>query len=193
MKTSSISIKVDTLPDSIRNALKSVEYFKSDVYIEGKETESVMCYASGDGRRGFTLIVNLETGECKTMQGSWGGSNMFNSNNAVDTNDSAYPMHSGIAVIKGSTGYPRTFASITLHPSNIVPLLPTVDPTLTDDEKYLLAQFVRLKPSYRDTKGKAAEAMIASLVSRGYLKQNKAGATQITTEGKNACRDVAGR
>jgi hypothetical protein len=63
-----------------------------------------------------------------------------------------------------------------------------VDPTLTDDEKQLLAQFRSLKPAYRDTKGK--EDMVTSLVSRGYLKQNKAGATQITTEGKNACRDV---
>jgi hypothetical protein len=182
------SVRTDTLPESIRSALKSVEYYAKDIGIQGKETESVMCYTSGDGCRGFVLIVNLETGECKSMQGSWGGSNLFNPTNAVDLNDNEYPMHSGVAVIKGTTGYPRTFASITLHPSNITPLLPTVDPTLTDEEKRMLAEFRSLKPAYRNTKGK--ESMIASLVSRGYLKQNKAGATQITTEGKNACQDI---
>ena len=47
------------------------------------------------------------------------------------------------------------------------------------------------KPAYRTmSKSKAGEAMVASLVSKGYLKQNKAGATQITTEGKNACQDI---
>jgi len=185
------SVRTDTLPESIRSALKSVEYYAKDIEIQGKETESVMCYTSGDGRRGFVLIVNLDTGECQSMQGSWGGSNMFNPTNAVDLNDQPYPMHSGVAVIKGTTGYPRTFASITLHSSNITPLLPTVDPTLTDDEKRMLAEFRSLKPAYRTmSKSKAGEAMVASLVSRGYLKQNKAGATQITTEGKNACQDI---
>lgn len=40
------SVRTDTLPESIRSALRSVEYYAKDIEIQGKETPSQVC-ASG--------------------------------------------------------------------------------------------------------------------------------------------------
>lgn len=56
-------------------------------------------------------------------------------------------------------------------------------------ERKILAIFHNLKPFARKdylAENKVTPVEVDSLVSRGYLSRNKAGATQITTEGKNA-------
>jgi hypothetical protein len=63
------------------------------------------------GRRGFVTILNLDTGASRRLTGSWGGSNMFTAS-PVDEGDAVIPIPSNGAVLKGSMGYPRTFATI---------------------------------------------------------------------------------
>ena len=178
-------IATKELPSVLRSVLSSISYGSRDISVITKEKVSLIDMG-GAGRRAFSIIVCLATGETKEYFGSWGGANMFNPNNQVDLDDKEYVIPEGFAVIQGSES-DQVFAKIILNPRNIVPWLPAASDT-SDDEQAMLAQFRGLKPAYRQTRGK--EAMIDSLVARGYLKRSKNGATQITTLGKNACEGI---
>ncbi len=183
-----IHIQTKTLPDSLKSALSAVGYGAADVAIEVTETYSAQAFAN-DGQRGFTMAVNLATGERHERQGSWGGANPFSAN-AVDSDGAERPLAPGFAVVQGTTGYPRTFATILLHPSNAAPLLPA-KAGLTDRQRRILTQFGGLTSAgrkdewERNHESRPTADEIAKLVAAGMLKQNKAGALSITTEGKN--------
>jgi len=179
-------VKVSELPDCLQKALSSVGYHRPDISVVTAEHVSLFD-AGSSGRRGFVILVNLSTGEQRTTLGSWGGSNAYNPHNAVDLDTNPYDLPENGAVIRGSEGDGPVLANLYLNPKNIAPWLPSVN-DVTSEEKEILAQFRSLKPAYRNITGK--ETIVQSLVSRGYLKRNKVGATQITTEGKNACSDV---
>lgn len=101
-------IKVKELPDCLIRALQSVEFGGNDISVSTEEKVSL--FDPGEaGRRGFFILVDLSTGERKTFEGSWGGSNMFNPGNQVDLNQEEYSLPENGAVVRGSTGYPRTF------------------------------------------------------------------------------------
>ncbi len=184
---------VNTLPESIQRALGSVSYHRKDINIEAKERAS-LSDAGSAGRKAFVILVNLQTGQSKATWGSWGGSNMFNPRNAVDLDDRDYPIPQNGAVIQGSVGN-TTYASILVSPSTLAPLLPKAD-KIPDHEALILYCYKCIKGGqYRKDEldrvaRKHPDASIAetveSLITRGYLKRNKAGAVQITTAGKNA-------
>jgi hypothetical protein len=182
-------VEVKELGTAIQAALKSVNYHGKDIEIHATNRASTMV-AGGDGMRGFTIVVNLDTGKFEGLRGSWGGSNMF-THNAVD-NEEVIDIPSNGAVIKGTTGYPRTFAWIYAPPEAMGRMLPSGEPAeeLTDEENRALYCFVCIKGGeYRreEIRRKGVQAQtILSLIERGYLKRNKSGATQVTTKGKNA-------
>lgn len=187
-KVPSMHIPTKTLPDSLKSALAAVGYGAADISVRVAETYSAQAPAN-DGQRGFTMAVNLATGERDERRGSWGGSNAFTVN-AVDSDDTARPLPPGFAVVQGTTGYPRTFATLIIHPSNAAPLLPA-KAELTDRQRAILDQFASLTSAGRKNEwerypaSKPSDSEIAELVAAGMLKQNKAGALSITTEGKN--------
>jgi hypothetical protein len=185
---------VRDLPACLRSVLSSVGYAKADVAISPRET--VRLSDSGeDGCRSFSAIVNLETGESKLSWGSWGGANVFNPNNGVDLDDTAYPLPANGAVVQGRIGGGRpVHATIVVHPASLAPLLPAKQ-ELTDKQAGILRCFQGLISSYRKealARLGATDADIDALVARCLLKRNKAGATAITTEGKNAIPATVG-
>jgi len=103
--------------------------------------------------------------------------------NRVDSDDSEHTMLPGVAVITGSIGE-KTYAYLTLHPENLVALLPA-KVEVSARQKEILESIMTLKSSYRP---KYPEAEIDELVTKGLLKKNKAGAISITTEGKNVAK-----
>ena len=184
---------VKNLPHSLRRALETVSYHRKDISIEARES-ATLSDAGSSGRRAFVILVNLDTGQSKTTWGSWGGSNMFNPRNGVDLDTRAYEIPPNGAVIRGSVGN-TTYASILFAPTTMAPLLPKVE-ELADHEARVLYCYKCIKSGpYRVSElarvaRKHPEANIPQtveeLVSKGYLKRNKAGAVQITTVGKNA-------
>ena len=155
-----------------------------------------MC-AGGSGRRGFAVLVDIETGKNKTMFGSWGGANAFNQENQVDLNDQEYPIPENGAVILGSEGN-TTFATIYLNPKNILAALPVAN-SLSDDERKIMYAYGCLKSgAYRNEelarlgiKDPKNSGKIRALVERGFLKIDGRG-IQITIEGKNTREHQAG-
>jgi len=184
-------VEVKALGEHVRRALESVRYGAADVPVVA--AESVSSYSGGnDGQRGFVIALNLQTGERKAFAGAWGGGAVAAAPSPVDADvPIAIPEH-GI-VIKGQMGYPRTFATIYAHPNAVgAYLLPSGEPSeeLSDAEQQAIYCFAAIKGGeYRRDemrrRGVTAD-VVDGLVARGYLKRNRAGATQITTKGKNA-------
>lgn len=113
---------------------------------------------------------------------------MFNPRNAVDldTQDRAIPP--GMGVVKGSEGE-RTFATVYLHPSNVAKYLPA-PPACSERERTILG-YMGYKSGYRREclarmQPPCEPVEIDSLVERGFVSRNRAGATSLTTEGRNA-------
>lgn len=192
---SSLYTKVETLPESLRAALRSVSYGRPDIAIQARETYRP-AQPSGTGLRAFCVVVNIATGESELRQGSWGGANMFSASqsNPIDSDRNSYPIPEGIAVIEGHEGGGRpVYASIALHAKNLAPLLPPKS-ELSERDAYLLTAYKRLTSAGRknefERRGKApSTAELESLVQRNLLAKAGTG-LKITTEGKNA---LAGR
>jgi len=187
-------VEVKELTPNVRRALESVGYGARDIQVTPAESvESGV--AGGDGMRGFVLVLNLDTGASHTFNGSWGGVNIATPDNPVDSG-SAHTGRIDIpangAVIKGTRGYPRTFATIYANPQAFGRMLPSGEPAeeLTEEEAQAIYCFAAIKGGeYRRDEMRrrnVTQATVDALVARGYLKRNRAGATQITTKGKNA-------
>jgi len=184
-------IDVRECPPHVRAALEAVGYGARDIALEAAETFSPASEA-GKGSRGFCAIVNLATGEREILRGSWGGSNPFTSSH-VDDNRESLPMPANAAVIKGQTGYPRTFARILVHPDALPRLLPAgADDreSLSESEAQAIYCFAAIKGgAYRReelARRRVSAETVESLITRGYLKRARNGATSITLKGKNA-------
>lgn len=180
--------KLTDLPDTIQKTLHSLGYHSKDISLEVSESVSPFV-GSGDGLRGFCVILDIITGQSETKMGSWGGSNAFSPNNSVDCDTSSYKIPSNVAVIKGTTGRDRVYATITLSPENVIKALPL--PTELDQRlKWILFGYKGLtssgrKNEYDRYRDKPSAEDLKKLVELGLLKMNKAGVCQITTEGKN--------
>jgi len=186
------AVLVRELPQSVQKALKQVGYGAKDIDVKPEETVSLMG-VSGRGVQSFAIVINMATGKANVSWGSWGGRNP-NEKKGVDWDDKSYRIPTGGAVILGSRGGGRrVFATVYVHPDTMAPLLPQASGA-TEREKDILDHFVSLKPSYRKEymermKPPVSPKELDDLVEKGFLKRNRAGATQITLNGKNALRE----
>jgi hypothetical protein len=181
-------LPVATLPEVLRRALVDAEYGRKDIAVEASPTFSFQA-SFGEGFRAFAVAVNLETGDTKRLDGSWGGASI-NHTSQVDGDHADHVIPVNGAIILGQVGGGRPVsARIILNPENVAKLLPAVDGSVTDRDRDLLAIFGSIKSSYRKEyldRAKATPAEVDSLISRGLLSRNKAGSVAITTTGKNA-------
>lgn len=184
-------VRFHDLPNALRSALDEIHYAKPDIAVETRTEVSLQSMGS-DGRQSFAVIVDLESGKRAPLWGSWGGPNAYSSeSNAVDSDGRQHALPVNGAVILGSRGN-GVYARLVVHPDNLAKLLPSDAAELPIRERYVLHVYRGIKSSSRNQylgfiRGRAA--LVDSLVARGYLKRNASGATQITTEGKNAAGD----
>jgi hypothetical protein len=176
-------VKTVDLPDSIRTALKSVGYGKSDIEVNIQDSVSLFD-AGSDGRRGFAIIINLSSGESEIRYGSWGGANAFVTN-VIDADDRSHKLGHNCAVVRGSEGYGSTYASLYLDPSNVLPCLKSVE-TLDEEKMKVLLAFKSLTSAGRKGILFGKDKIINELVELGYLSKSGRGLS-ITTSGKNIC------
>lgn len=181
-------IAVKTLPDTIKTALKSVQYGKVDIAVQ--VVDAVSPYSEGSqGRKGFVLILDIQSGDAQKTEGDWGGAGL--GYRQVDLDDRNYNIQPGFAVVKGTEGYGGTFATLYVHPNNFAKFLPETA-SITDREKNILKQFSGLTSAGRKyewdnyPESRPSDDELSSLVERGLLSRNRTGATKITTDGKNA-------
>ena len=141
-------VNLKELPPSLRNALHSVGYRKSDVKVEtGESFTPSEGRAVFGGSRGFIVVVDLATGRTKAHHGSWGGASV-GTQKQVDVDDKEQKIPPNAAVIMGEAGGRGAFAKIRIHPSNMAKLLPAPG-NVTKDEAVVLAVVAGLKSSGR--------------------------------------------
>lgn len=188
-------VEVKELPAPVLTALKAVGYNRADIEVRAEESVVLGTYGAGAGRQAFAVLVNLDTGEHVARRGSYGGINMFDRENPVDNDQSAYPLPPNGVAITGSRGgtYPVT---ATLHiPTSMVSRILTAGPReeLPTAELHALYAHGCLKGGeYRREhlrRHQVPASVVDDLVARDLLKRNKAGATTITTAGRNALGD----
>jgi len=182
-------VSIAELPSCVQMLLSRHGYRRKDIEIVPRKTVS-LCGGGSDGQRAFVILVNLATKKAETHVGSWGGANMFNPGNRVDLDTKSYDLPINGLVIKGSEGH-RCYARIYIHPDNLPQYLTTAVDVGSDEREILKAYYGLRSGLYRRQAIEAVgnhEQVIARLVDRALLKQSRNGATQITTEGKNALR-----
>jgi len=181
-------VETKSLPGFVQAYLKTLGYHRRDIKIETTDTISPLG-AGGAGLRGYFAVINLETEDCNVTKGSWGGANMFNPQNQVNLDGGEYIIPINGLVIKGCEGN-HNFATIYVGSSNVTAFLPASD-SVFDRQSVILGIFGSYKSAYRREEFRRAgitDSEIAELVANGHLKQNKSGARQLTTKGKNARR-----
>lgn len=182
-------VAINDLSSALRDALKGIGYARPDIKVI--PASSVDPTDAGEsGRRAFVVIVNLDTGARDGRNGSWGGPNPWSSS-PVDSAEGHIEIPVNGAVIKGSRGYGPTYAVVYAHPDAFGRMLPApADDVLTDLEQQAIYCFAAIKGGeYRRDEMRRRNVtsdVVDALVTRGYLKRNRAGATQITTKGRNA-------
>jgi hypothetical protein len=163
--------KLTDLPETIQSALSKLGYHKADIQIEVSESVSPFI-GGGDGYRGFCVILDIITGQSDTKMGSWGGSNAFSPNNQVDADTESYKIPNNVAVIKGSHGTDRVFATIYLSPENVIKALP-IKVELDQRLKWILYGYKGLtssgrKNEYSRYKDTPSVEDLKKLVDLGY-------------------------
>lgn len=189
-KTAGTYVPVRELPVSVQRALKDIGYGRRDIEIMTATTFTFQSFAD-DGRRDFTTILNMETGQHKTTKGSYGGVGL-GAPNPTDSDDRKHPIPSNAAIIQGSEGHGPTFAMIKVHPDNMATLIPA-KVELSHEEDLVVAIITDLKPGYRAESFdrfnlglyRADNPIVKGLVDKGLVKVTGTG-IQITTAGKNA-------
>jgi len=187
-------VETKTLSTHLQAALKSLGYGRKDIKVIAEETTS-LASSGGDGYRGFACLVNLDTGERKTLQGSWGGSNMFVKTVVDDsTQNIQLPAHG--AVIQGHRGGTTpVWAQLHVSPEVLKGFLPPAPEAMSDqDQRGLKCVTDHKGGAYRHEelrRQRVQPSTIDSLVERGYLARNKAGALSATTKGRNARSTMA--
>lgn len=181
------------LPDVVREALKSVGYGRADIAVETGTTVTLSS-SGGKGSRAFATLVNLANRTYQTSWGSWGGQNAFTPDNPVDNDSNSYPLPAHGVAIRGSRGGGRpVFATLYVPSAMRAKILPAATAELDETDKTALYCYKVYKGGeYRRdelNRHKIGETVISSLVDRGYLTRNRAGATAITTTGRNAVGD----
>lgn len=189
-------VKVADLDDVIRNALDGVGYRRADIEVKTVTQMQLGGQAYGDGYQAFTVLINLSTRECHTERGSWGGRNMFDRTSPMDNDERQYELPADGVVIKGQRGGGRPVSAQLYIPaamrSRVLPAGPSE--SLTKLQIETLSIYKGTSPGYRRQcleRAGVTEAIITSLVDMGLLSRNRAGAVQITTDGKNALGRVA--
>lgn len=184
-------VEVKSLPETVRKALRSLEYGSADILVRAEEKTRLGSFG-GKGRQNYTAAVELVTGQVESIFGSWGGSNAFTTNAVDEGREIDVPP--GFVIISGFRGY-KPYASLTVHPATLAPLLPEAKEAeaLTEDQQLALNILKGIKSGYRaqyfadNVLGEysAENPHVAVLISKGLAKANKRGALQITTKGRN--------
>lgn len=191
---------VDTkdLPAPVLEALKAVRYARENIEVRIETTVQLGTMGAGDGRRAFAVLVNMDTGEHVVRYGSWGGINMFDRENPVDNDQHEYALPPDGVAITGSTGGNHPTYAYLHIPASMTSRVLTAGPReeLPKAELHALYAHGCLKGGeYRRDhlrRHGVPSTVVDDLVTRGLLKRNAAGATQITTAGRNALGNFRG-
>lgn len=175
-----------TLPECAKAALKELGFHGSTVSLEIVpdcviDLHSHCCF---EGNRAFTILINLGTGEYKSLTGSFGGANPYSKTIVDDTEGKKFTIPEGMMTIKGEIGGMGSFAMVYLRPDNVVPGM--LSCPAIDDRTYRVLVPHRIAGIYKREALRGVTAQeTASAVVAGYLAKKGRG-IGLTVNGRNA-------
>lgn len=182
----SLYLNINDLPTLVFEALKARGYTRKDIQLKARD-KVTMSLGGWDGKRGYCDVIQLDCQSISQNTGSWGGANAFNPTNRVDLSDEPISIGPKTVVIQGYEGY-KPMATCYCH-SDLLNSYGSMTEEASERECKVLGWFVQYKASYRKPWVDAEPPeLIDGLVSKGWLKRNRAGALSITTQGKNIAR-----
>jgi len=101
------------LPTVFKRVLADVKFNKRKIHLRIDNTWS-MYSAGDDGAKGFTAIVDMNTGQYKVAWGDWGGGGLGGIKPVDDTKTPRKPIPDHLAIVQGQIGS-SAYASITTN------------------------------------------------------------------------------
>ncbi len=177
-----------SLPPEIRRAVDMAGHTKPN--IEVLVQDYFVPSIPFTGNRAVAVALDMRTGQCSHTQGSWGGSNAFESRPLDGGASHGVALPPDCVVVSGETGGYGTFFRLFVNPANAARVLPAATDAapLTETEGHALAGFRLKGGTYRQEHNRAHGVtvdVLDGLAARGLLSKNKAGVFSITTAGKN--------
>lgn len=115
----SVPVSVSVLPKPVQKALAKVRFNKRKVYV-GTATTFSMYSAGDDGAKGFTALVDIDTGQVSVTWGAFGGGALGQKPSPVDdVNTPKKPLPDHLVVVQGQIGGRDPYASITCTPTTL--------------------------------------------------------------------------
>lgn len=205
-----------SLPSGIVKALHAVGYRSPTVSVRVADDVSIFSCGGSGVRGFAVVVHEMHSPTREELWGSWGGPNPFTKPSGVDNPAERRTVPERGAVITGSSGRSvyavvsvrgDVFRALVPAETQIaadmiasgasVDAVKSADPAcaVTNGDSWVLACFA-YKSAYRKeqianlrdaTNGVVgSDAHIDSLVARGFISRNKAGACSLTTSGRNA-------
>lgn len=184
---------VSQLPAHIVLDIKHAGYNRNTIRVNVSEDYSISGGGASAGERSLVLVLN-KSGVVNTYRGDWGGGSIF-VQRAADTDDRRRKIEDGHFIFKGIEGGSRPmYATLTINAHDAATLQPKTSTAITDQEREVIRVINGLKPSYREQGMRerklgfysATNPLIASLVAKGCVKVNRAGAISLTVAGRCA-------
>ncbi|OHD24506.1 MAG: hypothetical protein A2Y38_07210 [Spirochaetes bacterium GWB1_59_5] len=111
------------LPKVIQRVLAEVRVVKRQISVT-KATAFSMYSAGGDGAKGFTALVDLDTNQYKIVWGAWGGGALGQAPSPVDdVNQQKKPLPDHLVIVQGEQGGREPYVGITVTPTGFDRLL----------------------------------------------------------------------
>jgi uncharacterized protein YunC (DUF1805 family) len=116
---SSTSVSTAFLPAAIKRVLVDLRFNKRKVAV-WPATSFSMYMAGDDGARGFTALVDLDTGQASITMGDWGGGGLGRKLSPVDDQNSPKkPLPEHLVVVQGQQGGRDPYAVLICHPKAV--------------------------------------------------------------------------
>lgn len=212
------TVNVKDLPEWIRAGLRRVGYAKPSVGVTARESVSVVSYGGAGLRDFFLKISSVTgVGDLWLGSYGGPNPWSHNRVDGTDprflsaTTEDRLTLDATTGAITGSqAGDAARYATVSVHPDVFNAVAPVKTNACTEDEHKIFRIYSVKAGEYRNDEMRRAfpcqhgsycsrtvcqearkpviDAIVDSLVARGLLKKNKAGAVSFTTEGKNAAR-----
>lgn len=110
-------ISTASLPPAVKRALVKTRINKRAIFLNIRPSYTL--YSAGDdGSKGFTFVINLDTGSVDEYWGAWGGGGLGVKPSPVDSTsaNTPIPLPDNIAVLKGQIGGRDPYVMLYLSP-----------------------------------------------------------------------------
>ena len=176
-------IDIRELPKIIQKVLCKVGYMRKEITYNIVNLISLRHAPSLRYHRGFSALINLETGKYKIGVGSYGGTNQY-SNTIVDDCNIEFKFPASYVIIKGEQGASGSYASMYMCPDGALPINTSEEDI--EDRIYKILKIFKCAPKHKvEALAKSARVLdISDAINNSLIVMKKNMFYATTKKGK---------